>query len=238
MPETAQDVKRELNKFINPEKAAFFPRFFRTGKGEYGEGDKFIGVTVPDQRKVAQKYKNLPLKELKRLLRSKIHEHRLAALLILVIKYEKGDVKEKKEVVEFYIDNLQRVNNWDLVDSSAHKILGHWLRDRDRRILYKFAKSDNLWVQRVSIISTLSFIREKELDDTFKISEMLLGHNHDLIHKAVGWMLREAGKVDKKRLIDFLRDNYENIPRTALRYSIEKFDKNERTKMLNGEFKI
>ena len=232
------DLKKELKKYIKPEKAAFYPKFFRTGKGDYGEGDKFIGVTVPDQRRVALKFKDLPLKEIKKLLDSKIHEHRLTAFLILTKKYEKGDINTKEKVVNFYLENLKGVNNWDLVDSSAHKILGDWLRDKERKILYRFARSGNLWIQRISIISTFSFIRQNQLDDTFKISKILLNHHHDLIHKAVGWMLREAGKVDSKRLIEFLKDNYENIPRTALRYSIEKFSKNERSRMLRGKFNI
>jgi len=238
MPESSQDLKKELQKYINSEKAAFYPKFFHTGKGEYGEGDKFIGVTVPNQRKVALKFKNLPLSEVKKLLNSEIHEHRLTALLILTIKYQKADDKSKKTLVDFYLDNLGGVNNWDLVDSSAHKLLGDWLRDKDREILYKFAHSENLWIQRISIIATYSFIKQNQLDDTFKISAILLNHNHDLIHKAVGWMLREAGKADRERLIDFLRNNYEDIPRTTLRYSIEKFNKKERSKLLRGEFEV
>lgn len=234
----SSEVSRELQKYSDPEKAAFFPKFFRAGKGEYGEGDKFIGVTVPNLRKAALQFKDIELSELKKLIHSKIHEHRLISLFILVNKYEKGSHKTKKTVVDFYLDNLDGVNNWDLVDSSAHKILGHWLIDKDRDILYEFAGSGSLWKVRIAIITTYRFIKNKDLDDTFRLSEILLNHEHDLIHKAVGWMLREAGKVDEKRLIMFLKKHYNNIPRTTLRYAIEKFDKDRRKKILKGEFGI
>ena len=235
--QTSSDVIKELSKYADPDKASFFPKFFRTGKGEYGEGDKFVGVTVPHQRKIASKYKDINLKEIKKLIISPIHEYRLVALFILVLKYEKGDDKQKVAVVDFYIDNLEGVNNWDLVDSSAHKILGPWLLDKDRGMLYEYAWSGQLWLQRISIITTLHFIRNNQLDDTYQISEMLLDHDHDLIHKAVGWMLREAGKKDENRLIKFLENHYSAIPRTTLRYSIEKFDKKRRKKMLEGDFR-
>lgn len=233
---TSSEVAKELKKYADSEKAAFFPRFFRTGKGEYGEGDKFIGVTVPKLRKTALKFKNIELSELKKLLLSKIHEHRLISLFILVNKYENGDEKTRKTLVDFYLDNLDGVNNWDLVDSSAHKILGPWLQDKDRGILYGFAESGNLWKERIAIITTYRFIKNNDLDDTFRLSEILLIHEHDLIHKAVGWMLREAGKIDEKRLVKFLKKHYNNIPRTTLRYAIEKFDKETRKKMLKGDF--
>ena len=234
--QTSSDVIKELSKSADPDKASFFPKFFRTGKGEYGEGDKFIGVTVPNQRKLAKKFRDIDFKELQKLINSPVHEHRLVSLFILVLKYEKGDNKQKKAVVAFYLNNLNGVNNWDLVDSSAHKILGPWLLDKDRGMLYEYARSGHLWLQRISIITTLHFIRNNQLDDTYLISEILLGHDHYLIHKAVGWMLREAGKKDVIRLIEFLEDHYSVIPRTTLRYSIEKFDKKRRKKILDGDF--
>lgn len=230
------DVIRDLESYKDPEKAAFFPKFFRTGRGEYGEGDKFIGVTVPHQRKVAKKYKNIDFNQLQKLLNSPIHEHRLTALFILVLKYENGDEKQKEKVVFFYLENLNSVNNWDLVDSSAHKILGPWLLSRDRKLLYEYARSGELWLQRISIITTYCFIRNNDHDDTYRISEILLSHDHDLIHKAVGWMLREAGKNDEKRLLEFIENHYSDMPRTTLRYSIEKFDKERRKKILEGKF--
>ena len=233
---TSSDIIKELKNYSDPEKASFFPNFFRTGKGEYGEGDKFIGVTVPNQRKIAKKYKDIEFKEIKKLINSPVHEHRLVSLFILVYKYEKSDENKKGAVVRFYTDNLGGVNNWDLVDSSAHKILGPWLLDKDRGLLYDYARSDDLWLQRISIITTLFFIKNNQLDDTYRLSEMLLGHEHDLIHKAVGWMLREAGKKDEDRLIRFLKKHYSAIPRTTLRYSIEKFSKERREKMLKGDF--
>ena len=234
--QTSSDLIKELSKYADPDKASFFLKFFRTEKGEYGEGDKFIGVTVPNQRKLAKKYRDIDFKELRKLIKSPIHEHRLVSLLILVLKYERGDYKDKEKTVVFYLDNLNGVNNWDLVDSSAHKILGPWLLDKDRGMLYEYARSGHLWLQRISIITTLHFIKNNQLDDTYRISEILLGHEHDLIHKAVGWMLREAGKKDKNRLIKFLENHYSAIPRTTLRYSIEKFNKERRKKMLEGDF--
>ena len=232
----SSEVIKELRKYTDPEKAAFYQGFFRTGKGEYGEGDKFIGVTVPNIRKTALKYKNIELSELKKLIHSKFHEHRLLSLFILVNKFEKGNEETKEAVVNFYLNNLEGVNNWDLVDSSAHKILGLWLIDKDRGILYEFARSGSLWKERIAIITTYRFIKNNDLDDTFRISEILQNHKHDLIHKAVGWMLREAGKVDEKRLVKFLKNHYDNVPRTTLRYAIEKFDKQRRKKMLKGKF--
>ncbi len=235
----SEKVKKELEKYINKEKAAFFPKFFKNAKGEYGEGDKFIGVTVPNQRKVSKMfYKQMDLGDIQELLDSPIHEHRLTSLYILVLKFEKSkDIEEKKEIYNFYLKNAKKVNNWDLVDSSAHKIVGaHLLKTGESRdILYKLAKSKNLWEQRISIISTWMFIREKQLDDTLKISEILLNHPHDLIHKAVGWMLREVGKKDKKVLKDFLNKHYKKMPRTMLRYAIEKFDEETRKKYLSNQ---
>ncbi len=233
---TSSGVVKELKLLADPEKAAFFPKFFRTGKDEYGEGDKFIGVNVPNLRKVALKFKDIELSELKKLIHSKVHEHRLISLFILVNKYEKEEYETRKTLVDFYLNNLEGVNNWDLVDSSVHKILGPCLINKERGILYQFAESGNLWKERIAIITTYHFIKNNDLDDTFMLSEILLNHEHDLIHKAVGWMLREAGKIDEKRLVKFLKKHYSGIPRTMLRYSIEKFSREQRKKMLKGDF--
>ena len=221
----AKDVKKELAKAADKQKAKFLMRFFKTGEGQYGYGDLFLGINVPVQRQIARSFRDLPLNEIQILLKSKFHEHRLVALLILCDQFSK--TKDEK-IVEFYLSNLKLANNWDLVDSSAHQILGNYLAGKDRSTLYRLAKSDNLWKRRVSIVSTFAFIRKKDLDDTFKISEMLLNDKQDLMHKAVGWMLREAGKKDEKALIKFLDKNYKKMPRTALRYSFERLSENKR----------
>ena len=228
-------VKKRLKEFSNPEKAEFFPRFFKTGKGEYGEGDKFFGVTVPHQRKIAKEFREISLNEIKKLLYDPIHECRLTSLLILVHQFEKADPENRKEICRFYLDNIQQVNNWDLVDSSAHKIVGAFLETGSRKKLYQLAKSKHLWSQRVAIIATLWFIKQNDFDDTLAISELLITHEHDLIHKAVSWMLREMGKQDEQLLISFLKSRYKKMPRTMLRYAIEKFDKPIRDRYLQGK---
>lgn len=220
------NLKSDLKKLADPEQAKHLARFFKTGKGEYGEGDIFLGIKVPDQRKVAKEYTNLSLKDIQILLKSKIHEHRFVTLLILIDKYNKTDNKE--EIVNIYLKNAKNVNNWDLVDLSAHKILGDYLLDKDRKILYKLAKSRNLWEKRIAIISTFAFINKNQFDDTLQISEILLNDKHDLIHKAVGWMLREVGKKKQSVEEKFLKQHYKKMPRTMLRYAIEKFDDNKR----------
>lgn len=219
---------RELNKLKNPAKAKILAGFFKSGKGEYGEGDEFLGITVPLQRKVAKKFLDLKFSEIQKLLNSKIHEHRLVALLILVEKYKKGDSTEKGNVVKMYLKNTKKINNWDLVDLSAHYILGDYLLDKDRKILHKLARSKNLWEKRIAIISTFAFIRAREFEDTLKISEILLKDNHDLIHKAVGWMLREVGKRNQKVEEKFLLSYYSDMSRTTLRYAIERFPEQKR----------
>ena len=227
-------LKSDLVAVSDPVRAKHSMGFFKTGKGEYGEGDKFLGVTVPNQRKVAKKYyKDLSFLDLRTLLNSKYHEHRLTALFMLVLKYQKG---QQKEAYDFYLDNLEGVNNWDLVDSSAHKIIGDYLLDKPgihRKFLYNFAKSKNLWIRRISIIATMTFVSENQFDDALKISEILLHDEHDLIHKAVGWVLREVGKRDKDLEIEFLDKHVNQMPRTMLRYAIEKFDEDERKYYLN-----
>jgi len=214
------NVKSDLEKLGNREKAQILSRFFKTGKGEYGEGDIFLGVTVPDQRSVAKKYTGLELKEIQQLLSSKVHEHRLTSLLVLVEKYKKDDNKE--EIFNFYLKNAKNVNNWDLVDLTAHNILGDYILEKNKSVLYRLAKSDSLWDRRIAIISTHAFIRKGLFEDTFRISELLLKDKHDLIHKAVGWMLREVGKKDQKAEEQFLKKHYRNMPRTMLRYAVER----------------
>ncbi|MBD3304486.1 DNA alkylation repair protein [Candidatus Woesearchaeota archaeon] len=220
------DLKQELEKLGNHKQSELLGRFFKTGKGEYGEGDIFLGIKVPDQRKVAKKYYDLSLKDVQSLLNSKIHEHRLVALLILIEKYKKSD--DKIEIVDIYLKNTKNINNWDLVDLSAHKILGEYLLDKDRKILYKLAKSKDLWEKRMAIISTAAFINKNLFDDALKISEILLNDKHDLIHKAVGWMLREIGNRNQAAEEKFLKTHYKKMPRTMLRYAIEKFPENKR----------
>jgi len=225
-------LKQDLHQFKNPDKAKVHARFFKTGKGEYGEGDKFLRIKVPDQRKVSKKYKNLSLNDLQKLLHSKIHEYRLTALFILVIQYQKADENQKAKIVNFYLKNTKNVNNWDLVDSSAHYILGEWLIDKDKSILYTFAKSENLWERRIAMMTTYYFIKQKQFEDTLKIAEILLKDKHDLIHKAVGWMLREIGNRDQATEEKFLKKFYKKMPRTMLRYAIEKFEENKRQSYL------
>ena len=221
-------IKRDLSQLSNPEKAKKLSRFFKTGKGQYGEGDIFLGIPVPEQRKVAKRYIDLPLNDLQELLRSKIHEHRLTALLILVSKYGKADNSGKDENFRFYLKNIENINNWDLVDLSAPKIVGDYLVNKDTSILLKLAKSNNLWERRIAILSTFQFIRNNDFEDALSISELLLHDEHDLIHKAVGWMLREIGKRDQEIEELFLSKYCIQMPRTMLRYAIEKFDENKR----------
>lgn len=230
-------IKTELATYISKEKALISAKFFKTGKGSYGEGDVFIGITVPEQRKIAKKYyKEIKLDEVEKLLNEKIHEYRLTALFILVYKYQKASSDfQKKEIVDLYLKNVSCVNNWDLVDSSADKILGDYcMLTNNKELLYEFATTDNLWKQRIAIMSTFYFIRNKEYNDTLKIAEILLNHKHDLIHKAVGWMLREIGKRDFNIEYDFLIKNYKKMPRTMLRYAIEKFDEPLRQRFLKN----
>src|SRR3989344_3017626 len=223
------ELKKELHKHANAEKAKFFPRFFKAGKGEYAEGDKFIGVTVPRSRLVAKQFKGLSLSEVKHLLYSPIHEERLVALLILVTRFKKGDEKIQTEVFDFYLSHTKQVNNWDLVDLSAPNIVGMYLLDKSRADLYKLARSTNLWEKRITIVATHRFITNGECEDTFSIAELLLHDKHDLIHKAVGWMLREVGKrVSREKEEEFLKKHYKTMPRTALRYAIEHFEEEKR----------
>jgi len=228
MSNELNNIKEELQNIQDPEKAKTLSKFFKTGKGQYGEGDIFLGIKVPDQRKTAKKYSNIPLDDIGQLLKSNIHEFRLTSLLILVLKYKKEDLNGKKEIVDFYLSHTKNINNWDLVDSSAPYILGDFLLDNDKSILYRLALSDNLWERRTAILSTFAFIKNNKFEDALNIAQILLFDKHDLIHKAVGWMLREIGKRDERTEEEFLEKHYRKMPRTMLRYSIEKFDKDKR----------
>jgi 3-methyladenine DNA glycosylase AlkD len=226
-------VFKELLKIRNLDKAENLSRFFKCGQDEYGAGDKFLGIVVPEQRKIVQKYYQIvEIGELEKLLKSEFHEARLTALLMLVEKFVKGDEKIKKQIYKVYLKNTRYINNWDLVDLSAPRIVGGYLLNKDRKILYRLAKSKNLWEKRIAVLATFTFIRIGQFTDVFKISEVLLNDPHDLIHKAVGWMLREVGKRNIKEEERFLKKYYKTMPRTMLRYAIEKFPEGKRKKYL------
>lgn len=240
MKPTFKNLAAAIKKLGNPEKAKLSERFFKTGPGQYGEGDLFLGLTVPEQRQVIKAFLDLPLPELSLALQSKYHEFRLTALLILNHQYAKAakakDDKLCREIYDFYLKHSARINNWDLVDASARNVVGEYLYTRPRAILYKLAASKNLWERRIAIISTFAFIKKNDFTDTLKISEILFKDKEDLMHKAVGWMLREVGKMDRQTLDKFLRTHYQNMPRTALRYAIEHYPETERQKFLKGKF--
>lgn len=227
-------MKIILRSLANPEIAAHSQRFFKTGKGEYGEGDRFLGIRVPVIRQQVKQFNNAALSEVHKLLMSSYHEERLCALLILVEKYAKGSIEEKEEVFDLYLANTEYINNWDLVDSSAPQIVGAFLKDKDKKLLYTMACSDVLWERRIAIMASFQFIKAGQFGATLKIAKLLLNDDEDLIHKAVGWMLREVGKRDHSVEIDFLDKHYIKMPRTMLRYAIEKFPESERQKYLKG----
>ncbi len=225
---TADRIRQALAAAASPEKAEVSRRFFKTGP-EYSAGDHFIGVPVPEQRKIAKRFSGRSLTDTGTLLQSPIHEERLTALFLLVRSFEKGDAATRKQVVDLYLKNTAYVNNWDLVDSSAYHILGAWLLDKDRSILSQLAVSPHLWERRIAIVATEAFIRAGESKDTFEIAQLLLGDKHDLMHKAVGWMLREVGKHSGPEVLrGFLAAHASKMPRTALRYAIEHFSETER----------
>ena len=229
-------ARDEIQALANKEIAKHSLRFFKTAKGEYGHGDIFLGVRTPQIRLIAKKHIGISTTEMKTLIKSKYHEERLLGLIILVNKYSKAkDEKSKNQLYKIYVSSFKYVNNWDLVDVTCPHIIGKHLMDNNRSILYSWAKSDDLWTKRIAIVSTHWFIRKNDLQDTFKIAEMLLNDEHDLIHKAVGWMLREAGKRDLEKEEIFLKKHYKNMPRTMLRYSIEKFPEPKRQKYLKGK---
>ena len=228
------DLRRELKRQADKEQAALLQRFFKTKKGEYGEGDKFYGIKVPVQRKIAKNHKDISLDEIQELLNSPVHEERLVSLFILVDQYTKGDDRTKEIIYRFYLKNTKKINNWDLVDLSAPRIIGAHLLNRDKEILYKLAGSSNLWEKRIAILSTMFFIKNLHFDTTFRIAEILLEDTHDLIHKGVGWMLREVGNIDSAAEEGFLKLHYKQMPRTMLRYAIEKFPEEKRRGYLHG----
>lgn len=231
---TLQDLKSEIRQLSNPQNALNLSRFFKTGKGQYGEGDIFVGIKVPDLRTIAAKYKDISLSDAEQLLQSPIHEERMLALFIFTKKFEKANEFAKSEIFNAYLENRQFINNWDLVDLSAPQIVGGFLLNKERTILYELAESQVLWDKRIAIISTFTFIKNKQFSDSFRLADILLHDKHDLIHKAVGWMLREIGKRDIEAEKDFLQDRYNSMPRTMLRYAIEKFEEHERQKYLKG----
>lgn len=231
---TAKHVSETLRDLANPNVAEHSQRFFKTGKGQYGEGDRFLGIRVPILRTQAKQFRDLPLKEVRSLMKSAFHEERLCALLILVLKFAKGDEEERTTIYSLYVKNTKYINNWDLVDSSAHQIVGGYLADKDKRLLYTFAQSKSLWERRIAIIATYHFLKKDQYKDALSISKSLLKDDEDLIHKAVGWMLREIGKRDLATEETFLKAHYKQMPRTMLRYAIEKFPERERKRYLNG----
>jgi 3-methyladenine DNA glycosylase AlkD len=231
---TAKEVQKRLKKLSNPEHAAISQRFFKTGPGEYGAGDIFIGVRVPVLRKLAGECNDLPVSQCKILLGSPVHEERLLAILIIIRIFNNGKDAVKKKIYELYLKSTQFINNWDLVDTSAEHIVGAYLMDRSRRPLYHLAESKNLWERRIAIMATFRFIKVHEFSDTLRLSKILLKDQHDLIQKAVGWLLREIGKRDLKVEETFLKANYKKMPRTMLRYAIEKFPETKRQRYLRG----
>jgi len=235
-PLKLSDLKLELDLAADEVRARSLAWFFKTGPGQYGEGDQFLGITVPAQRKIARRFRHLPLGDLKKLLASPFHEHRFTALIILVGKYQAGDSRVRVEVFDFYLKNAGFINNWDLVDTSSPQIVGEHLLTRRRDVLYRLAKSRSLWERRIAMVSTLAFIRQGDLADVFALAELLLQDKHDLMHKAIGWMLREAGKRSIADLQGFLAEHYASLPRTTLRYAIERLPEEQRRRALQGQF--
>lgn len=230
------NLQKELRRLGNKEIAEHSQRFFKTGRGEYGEGDKFLGIRVPALRKLARKYSGISIDEVTQLLKSQFHEKRLLSLIMLVNIFKRANEEDKKNIYTFYLDNTKFINNWDLVDCSAEHIVGAYLRGVDKKPLYNLVKSNSLWERRISIMSTFHFIKHNEFTDSLRISEILLHDEEDLIHKAVGWMLREIGKRDIEVEEEFLMKYYRGMPRTMLRYAIEKFPIKKRESYLKGEF--
>jgi 3-methyladenine DNA glycosylase AlkD len=235
---TRLDLLRETESAADERKAQNLAWFFKTGPGEYGEGDVFLGLTVPMSRKIALRYTHLPLKEIAKLLASPIHEHRFVAFEILVAQYDKGEEEQRQHIFDFYLQNTHRANNWDLVDTSCRYIVGRHLVTRPRGLLDELAVSPMLWERRIAIVSTFAFLAHGETRDTYRIARKLLSDKEPLIHKAVGWLLREAGKVSRAELEAFLRKNYTKLPRTTLRYAIERFTSGERKEWSGGNRQV
>ncbi len=231
-------LQSEIQKNADPIRAKNLRWFFKTGKGEYGEGDVFIGLTVPLSRKIAQQFKYLNLKEISQLLKSKIHEERLIALLILIYNFENTPLTNQEKIFKFYLRSTRYINNWDLVDLSAHKILGVYLRGQSKQktrvLLTRLAHSKNIWERRIAVLTTFNFIKYNRFNESLLLAKFLLNDQHDLIHKAVGWMLREVGKRNSQVEMQFLKKYYQKMPRTMLRYAIEKFNEKERQKYLKN----
>ncbi|HSD64816.1 MAG TPA: DNA alkylation repair protein [Ignavibacteriaceae bacterium] len=229
------ELKKDLKNEANEKQAAVLQRFFKTGKGEYGEGDLFYGIKVPVQRRIAKKHIDISLENIQELLNSPVHEERLVSLFILIDHYSKSDDKTRESIFKFYLKNAKKINNWDLVDLSAPKIVGAHLLMKDKDILFKLAGSSNIWEKRIAILSTYTFIRNLHFETTLRLAEILLNDKHDLIHKAVGWMLREVGNKNLKAEEDFLKKFYKHMPRTMLRYAIEKFPEEKRMRYLKNK---
>lgn len=231
---SVENIRKELKSYANKNKAKILQRFFKTGKGEYAEGDIFLGIVVPVVRKIAKQYQSLESNAIGELLKSVIHEERLLALLIMVNKYHTGNSLDQKHIYNFYLKHTKYINNWDLVDLTAPHIVGAFLNFKNKVVLYKLAKSSLLWERRISILATFCFIRKNNFYHALKIAKILLLDNHDLIHKAVGWMLREIGKRDMQALEGFLKKYCAVMPRTMLRYSVERFSEAKRQFYLRG----
>jgi 3-methyladenine DNA glycosylase AlkD len=232
---TAATARRRIRELANPDDALFLQRYFKTGPGDYGEGDRFLGIRVPAIRRLARDFRGMPLDQIEPLLKDQWHEARLLALVILVDKYTQASPDDQESIADFYLKNSRWVNNWDLVDASAPDILGAHLLTRPRRMLDRLTRSSNLWERRIAIIATLHLIRAGQFDDTLRIAERLIGDPHDLIHKAVGWMLREVGERDRTRLAGFLGEHAHEMPRTMLRYAIEKLPADDRRRYMSAK---
>ncbi len=229
-----QTLREQLHSLSNPEEVASKQRFFKSGEGEYGYGDQFLGIRVPVLRSLVKPYRGMEISDMELLLQSPLHEERLLALFLLVDAFKHGNEQTKKTIFDLYLAHTRCVNNWDLVDSSAHLIVGAYLEQRDRALLYELAQSQSLWERRIAMMSTMYFIRKGDFADTFALARVLLGDREDLIHKVVGWMLREVGERDRAAEEKFLRSCYRAMPRTMLRYAIEKFPKEQREAYLRG----
>jgi len=232
---THNEIIDHLHSLANPEIAVHSQRFFKTGEGEYGHGDKFLGIRVPAIRQTVKQYKTASLSVAEKLLKSEYHEIRLFALLLLVARFSKGSADQQEKIYRLYLRNSRYINNWDLVDSSAHYIVGAYLDGKDKSVLDKMARSRSLWERRIAIMATFYFIKNNQFTETLKLTKQLLGDQEDLIHKAVGWMLREIGKRDLAKEVAFLNRHYQTMPRTMLRYAVEKFNEAERQRYLKGE---
>lgn len=234
MANDVHEIQARLRKLGNKQRAEISRGFFKTGPGEYGEGDVFLGIRVPDLRKLSKEYQDIPFEAAGQLLGSAIHEERLLALFMLVLMYSKGGETIRKRIHKLYLNNTQFINNWDLVDSSAEHIVGAFLLNKNKKPLYRLARSKDLWERRISVLSTFHYIKRNDFTETLKISKMLISDSEDLIHKAVGWMLRELGNRSLKSEEKFLKQHYKKMPRTMLRYAIEKFSASKREKYLKG----